>query len=462
MTRPGPGVRALVMGLGRFGGGLGSARHLLREGCRVTVTDLAEADTLEASLAVLSDEEKGAITWRLGTHDEADFTAAELVVVNPAVPPSSRFIQLAREAGARITSEVELFLEATRARLTLITGTQGKSSTAHLTAGLLREAGRKVTLAGNIGRSLLEELQHEDEDTELVVELSSYQLEALPPEARHLAKADVAIITNLLVDHMARHGTKERYHAAKGRIAELVRPGGLLLVPAGTELPPREGLRIASFASDTAADYAVNDGHFTGPDGALAREAHLKLPGAYQRANALAALAAASERGLTGAQLDSALPKLDGLEHRSQELGTFGPHATRVIDNAVSTTPDSTQSAFEATSPARVILLIGGHSKRMPMGALVAACRQRLVHLIAFGEAAAEFEAPFAAAGSSTHRTPTVEAAVALGLDLAGPGDVLLFSPAGSSFDAYSNFKERAEAFRAALPTNSPSTYPQD
>jgi len=464
MTRPGPEVRALVMGLGRFGGGLGSARHLLRLGCAVTVTDLAAADTLEASLAVLTDDEKGAITWRLGTHDEADFAAAELVVVNPAVPPSSRFIALAREAGARITSEVELFLEATSARLILITGTQGKSSTAHLTAGLLREAGRKVTLAGNIGRSLLAELQHEDEDTEYVVELSSYQLEALPSDARHLAKADVAIITNLLVDHIARHGTTQSYHAAKRRIAELVRPGGLLLVPAGTDFAP-PGLRTATFATQAADYYTLEDAHFTGPQGALAEEAHLTLPGDYQRTNALAALAAASERGLTYAELDTALPKLGGLEHRSQELGAFGPHATRVIDNAVSTTPDSTQSALEATGTEPVILLIGGHSKHMPMDALVAACRTRLVHLIAFGEAAVEFEAPFAAAGLATHIAPTVEAAVALGFDLARPGDTLLFSPAGSSFDAYSNFKQRAMAFRATLPplhASCPSTRPPD
>jgi UDP-N-acetylmuramoylalanine--D-glutamate ligase len=432
-------------------------------GCDVTVTDLASEASLARSLESLEPAELAAIRLRLGQHDEADFTHADLVVVNPAVPQASRFIAVARAAGARITSEVELFLEVAGAHLTLITGTQGKSSTAHLTAGLLAKSGRNVRLAGNIGRSLLAELATLQPDDELVIELSSYQLDALPRATESLAKADVAVVTNLLVDHLARHGDVASYHRAKLRIAELVRPGGLLLLPAGASLPADVAAHVeehritcAHFACEAPADFEIEGSHFTGPDGALAEVSSLKLPGAYQRSNALAALAVARTRGLDAAQLDTALAQLGGLEHRSQELGLFGPHATRVINNAVSTTPDSTQSAFEATADAPVVLLVGGRSKAMAMDDLVAACGKRLAALVAFGEAADEFAAAFAAAGHAPHKVATVEAAVRLGLELARPGDVLLFSPAGSSFDTYTNFEQRAGAFLAALGQASP------
>lgn len=463
MTGALAGTRALVMGLGRFGGGLGVTRYLLSQGAAVTVTDLALEGTLAASLASLTDAETRAVQWRLGQHVDADFDAAELVVVNPAVPPTSPYLARARANGARITSEVELFLAAAEAHLVLVTGTQGKSSTAHFSAGLLASDGRRVRLAGNIGRSLLAELDSLGPHDEVVIELSSYQLDALPPDTRALAKAEVAVITNLLSDHLARHGDLASYHAAKLRIAELVRPGGLVLLAASIPETPalaarlaERGLRCATFSCDEPATFALADGAFTGPSGRLADIASLALSADWQRPNALAALAVAAERGISVNVLDSAIQELTGLEHRSQELGRFGPAATRVIDNGVSTTPDSTQAALESAGSAPVVLLIGGRSKGLPLDELVAASTGRLAHVVAFGEAAPEFAGAFEAAGFRAHQVPSVEAAVALGLQLAAPGETVLFSPAGSSFDAYSNFKQRAEAFLAALGPGNP------
>ena len=187
----------------------------------------------------------------------------------------------------------------------------------------------------------------------------------------------------------------------------------------------------------------------------------MELSAEWQRPNALAALAVAAERGIPSEALDSALRGLTGLEHRSQELGRFGPASTRVIDNGVSTTPDSTQAALESAGEAAVVLLIGGQSKELPLDALVGSGAGRLAHVVAFGAAAPEFATAFAAAGFQAHQVPTVEAAVALGLELAAPGETLLFSPAGSSFDAYANFQQRANAFRAALAASNPRPAPR-
>lgn len=453
--------RALVMGLGRFGGGLGVCRWLLAEGYAVTVTDLAPAASLADSIAALEPAEREAITWRLGAHDEADFQAAELVVVNPAVPPTSRFIEHARAHGARITSEVELYLAAARdIHLVAITGTQGKSSTAHLTHGLLTTAGLDARLAGNIGRSLLQGLDAAA-PRHVVAELSSYQLEALPPDTTPLAKVDVAIVTNLLSDHLARHGDVPSYHRAKLRILDLVRPGGLALLPASAALDAlltatqsarldSGDLRCARFQDTpavSAASYRIGTHAFEGPHGPLAPLADLALPGAHQRFNALAALAAA--RALTERPL--ALSALTGLAHRCEPLGRFGPADTLVIDNGVSTTPDSTLSAVLA-APGPVILLMGGQSKSMPLDELLAGAAPRLKRVLTFGAARDEFASAFIQAGVAAEGFVEVEAAVARAFEVAGAQDCVLFSPAAASFDAYRNFAERARAFRAALP----------
>ena len=458
--------RVLVMGLGRFGGGLGVCRWLLARGEHVTVTDLASAAALEAPLAALTATERAAITWRLGEHVEADFAAAELVVVNPAVPTTSRFIQHARANGATITSEVELYLRATQTaapRLVLVTGTQGKSSTAHLIAGLIQAAGEPVTLAGNIGRSLLEGLPHltAQPRATTVIELSSYQLDALPADTQDLAKAPVVVITNLLIDHLARHGTENAYHRAKLRLLDLVADGGLALLPESANvadlLTPEQierlatgALRIARFQDQlgpSEAAFQLGPSSFQGPSGPLAPLSDLKLPGDYQRFNALAALAAV--RTLDIAPLD--LKSITGLEHRSEVLGRFGEHATLVIDNGVSTTPDSTLSAILA-APAPVILLIGGQSKNMALETLVSVARPHLSRVVTFGAARDEFADAFIQTGVAVEKVSNVHAAVALALAAAQPGETLLFSPAAASFDAYTNFKARALDFRAALP----------
>ena len=172
------GRRATVMGLGLFGGGVETARFLAGIGMRVTVTDQRPAEKLAESIRALQGVP---LHYELGGHRERDFDDTDLVVANPAVAPSSPFLALARAAGVPITSEIELFLEACPARVVLVTGTQGKSSTSHALHHFLRAAGFGAHLGGNIGRSLLGSLEQLGERDWVVLEISSYQLEALSP-----------------------------------------------------------------------------------------------------------------------------------------------------------------------------------------------------------------------------------------------------------------------------------------
>ena len=422
------GVRALVMGVGRFGGGAGAARFLTREGARVTVTDLRSAAELPEARTELSGLE---LEWVLGEHRARDFERAELVVANPAVSPRSEWLRLARESGARVTTEVELFLAASRCRRVAVTGTQGKSSSVRFLLELLLAAGVRAVLGGNAGGSLLDRLDDLDEDAVAVLELSSYQLEHLgaPPEsARGLEAAGV---TQLLDDHLERHGGREGYSAAKRRIAELLEPGrplylggGLHLDPAWRELP---GAR---------------------PVPELPATGDLDLPG-FQRSNLALALAlAAAVTGRTADDLLAPRPNLSTPPHRFEELPPLG--GVRVVDNGVSTTPDSTAAALrELDRP--TVWLAGGQDKGLDWAPALEAARGRVRAAVCFGACAPRLTLALREAGVPAVRSRDLGPAVRLAVGLARDGDALLFSPAAASFDAYPNFLERARAFRHAL-----------
>ncbi len=444
-------TRALVMGLGSFGGGLGMTRHLVRSGHEVTVTDLRSAEDLASPLAAL---EGLGVRTVLGRHEERDFEDAGLVVVNPAVRPDHPLVGLARARGARVTSATELFLERVRARVVCVTGTQGKSSTCHLLAGLVNGAGGRAHLGGNIGGSLFDVLEDIAPRDVVVLELSSYQLEALEdPDrlAREAREIEAVAITNVLADHLERHGSLEAYRAAKRRILSLLAEGGTAVLPleggppAAWEPPRGRVLRRSVVAP---ADLCLQDGAFSVEDTIVAPLDALRLAGAFQRENALTALGLARALGFSASALAAALPRIDGLDHRLQRLEPVAGH--EVWDNGVSTTPDSTVAAL-ASFDEPVQLLVGGRAKDLPLDELLACCRERAAGVVCFGEAASAWSDRFEAAGVPCAVAKTVEDAVRLALDLAPEGAPLLFSPAAASFDAYPNFRARALAFRRAV-----------
>lgn len=449
------GLPVTVMGLGLFGGGATVARHLARRGARVTVTDQRTETELAPAVRAL---EGIPLRFVLGEHRTEDFTRTGLVVANPAVSPRSPFLAAARSAGVPITSEAALFLESCPARIAAVTGTQGKSSTCNTLFQLLRGAGHPAHLGGNIGQSLLDETERMGADDVVVLELSSYQLEVLPselgtPGAR--PRVESVCCVNVLPDHLERHGTLQEYARAKGRILELaLAAGGTAVLPAedpwiaGWSVP---GLaRVEAWFERVVPDALhFRDGEFRLGTEVLGHVDELRLPGLFQRNNTLLALGMARLLGAAPERLAAVVPDVRGLPHRLEDLGLFEGH--RVIDNGVSTTPDSTTSAVLSMRPG-FTLLVGGKAKELPLDELVSACRSRVRAVIVFGSAASAFVPAFEAGGIEVHATPTVRAAVELAFEHMLAGEELLFSPACASFDAYLNFKERALDFRAALP----------
>ena len=215
------GRDVLVMGLGRFGGGVDVAKFAAAAGAKVTVTDLASAEQLADSISQL--REFPQIEYHLGAHEAADFEAADIVVANPAVPWDSDFLEIARRHDKFITTQTNIFFELCPATIIGITGANGKSTTSALTAHLLyaglEQKGfeyRNVFLSGNIGNQpLLTMLDQLSADDLVVLELSSFQTEQL---SRIKKAPKVALLRNLTPNHLDRHGTFEAYCAAKENI----------------------------------------------------------------------------------------------------------------------------------------------------------------------------------------------------------------------------------------------------
>jgi len=486
------GRNVTVMGLGLFGGGTGAARWALRQGAIVTVTDLRSADVLADSAASLR-AEPGAerLSFALGSHGEREFRDADLVIVNPAVPPASPWLRIAREAGTEITTATALLLERLRCRVVAITGTHGKSSTARFACDLIRAASppaSRVLLGGNIGGSLLDETIALGPGDVVVLELSSYQLEHLANLESALT-VDVAAITNIGVDHLERHGSLEAYRGAKLALLDLVPSGGTAILPfRGVDRESVERVGRTHLTHGAGGDIAVGTDdvvRLAAPPRAtvaLGDASALQVPGTFQRDNLAVALAAAHALGLDPGRLARAVPTLRGLPHRMESLGTFEiPRAQRqveVVDNGVSTTPESTLAVVaalsaEARGAGARILVAGGQAKR---GVDDASLAERLAQdgwtLVPFGAAAERLATAGRAAGAKVvglddgEWPGSAEEAAAVAFHVAGqaplesgdpagapedPLPIVLFSPACASFDRYPNFEARAMAFRGAV-----------
>ncbi len=440
-----------ILGLGASG--MAAARLALNRGGTVYVSDLrTDAQAAEGGARL---RELGAAV-ELGGHDEERIAASDTVVVSPGIPPDAPVLRALRDRGVGWISEPELAFRFLRRPLIAITGTNGKTTTAALTAWLLHQGGVDVALGGNIGQALgpaASELVLRDPQPEWHVwEVSSFQLADIDR-----FRPDIGVFTNLAPDHLDRYATVEDYYADKARIFENASPDSrwvlngddpALLDLAGDAPGERWYFSLVSRArrggllqGDVLA-LAMGDGEVE----PLLPRSELRLLGAHNASNALAAAVAARLVGVPAAAVGAGLRSARALPHRLQTVTERD--GVLWVDDSKATNVAATASAVKSLSRPLVILL-GGKDKGEELGTLATALEGKVRAAVTYGAAgeriakALEGRVPVIQAGSDFQEV------VAAARREARPGDMVLLSPACSSFDMFRDYEERGDRFAA-------------
>ncbi len=437
---------ALIMGLGNFGGGLDSALFASKYCKNVLVTDMLGRDKLEAGISSL--EGRPNIQLRLGEHLESDFAVADVVILNPAVRPDNKYVQIAREGGAVISSQMEIFFANCPAPIVGITGANGKSTTTKLTWHLLDygiKSGalkfRKAWLGGNIGNMpLLTELENITKDDIVVLEISSFQAELLGSSG---AAPDISVLINITPNHLDRHGTFEAYCAAKENLFTNQKAGKL---KAPISIFNAEDDITAGMYDRYSRDKNRKCIKFNADDVPVSVKANFPLPGRINQSNLAAAMAVAANFGLGEKDAAQAVKTFKGLPHRLELVAQGG--GVRWYNDSKATTPPSTMVALQSFSEP-IILIAGGYDKKLPfdeMGAvaakkakaaiLIGVTAEKIAHAIeqGKGDCVIYMEKTFAGA---VNRADAISKA----------GDVVVLSTACASFDMFVNYEQRGEIF---------------
>jgi UDP-N-acetylmuramoylalanine--D-glutamate ligase len=447
----------VVVGLARQG--KAAARYLAARGAKVTVSDRKTADQLAAEVAELEGLD---IEFILGGHPPELLEGADLLCLSGGVPAGLPLAQQARRRGIRLTNDAQLFLEAAPAPTIGITGSAGKTTTTALVgrmaAAALAPKGQRAWVAGNIGRSPLADIDHMSAGDWIVLELSSFQLELMT------ASPHVAAVLNVTPNHLDRHQTMEAYRAAKARILEFQGPQDVAVLgredPGAWSLRDRVRGRVVSFGVTRPVE---GDGTFvkegaiwwSGREGEtlLLETAAIELRGAHNLSNVLAASAIAAASGFSPEAIRAGVLGYRGEPHRMMFVRHVG--GADWYDDSIATAPERALAALRSFDEP-LILLAGGRDKDLPWSDFAQIVIRRVDHVVLFGEAGPLIELALRSAmeGSTDmrletlDRVPGLDEAVDAAARRAAPGDVILLSPGGTSFDEFPDFAARGDRFQ--------------
>ena len=467
------GVKVAIIGAAREGTAL--ARYLAACGAQVTLSDTKPAEALGKALAAL---EGLPVRLALGGNP-ADLLAADVLFTSPGVPPTAPIVVQAREQGVPISSEPRLFIQSCEALVVGITGSSGKTTTTTLTGRMYAAAGRRTWVGGNVGQPLTERLLGAERPEVAVMELSSFQLELFAPEyqgpavevrrspaSRLISVAgwspQIAAITNITPNHLDRHPSMEDYIRAKTNILRFQRPEDAAVLnaddPVTASLVPQAKGRVFTFSLETpVAEGAYLYGEelmlrHQGHERRLCRVEEVKLRGRHNLANILAAACCALAGGVELAAMHQVASTFTGVAHRLETVGVR--RGVTYVNDSIATSPERAMAALCAYREP-LVLLAGGRDKHLPWDAWAELVRERVRVVVAFGEAVPivvgaleRAKSRGGAPGPSVHPVASLEEAVELAARLARPGEVVLLSPGGTSFDAFEDFEARGNRFR--------------
>jgi UDP-N-acetylmuramoylalanine--D-glutamate ligase len=465
--------RVIVIGAARQGIALG--RFLLIHGARVVINDQKtsnQLDTARQSLNVLDGHNASRIEWVLGSHPISLLDGADVVCVSGGVPLDLPLIKETQHRGIPLTNDSQIFLEECPCRTIGITGSAGKTTTTSLVGKIADTAinsspdgealYRKVWVGGNIGSPLIAVVDDMEANDLAILEISSFQLELMT------SSVNIACVLNITPNHLDRHATMEAYIAAKSRVLEYQTehdtavlgrddPGAWRLLEKvngkicsfGRAMPP-EGMQGAFIEGEWVCLW---DGETVTR---VLRQSEIPLLGWHNVENVLAAYTISHAAGLPTKAMREAIIAFTGVPHRLEWVNFW--KGADWYNDSIATAPERVMAAIHSfESPVDIhrpiVLLAGGRDKNLPWNDLAELIHARVDHLILFGEAAGKVAA---AVGNNEHCTRPytiemctgLEQAVKVAARVVEPGDIVLLSPGGTSFDEFRDFEERGEAFK--------------
>lgn len=391
-------------------------------------------------------------------------TSFDLCISSPGIPHTSAFATSAEAHAQELISEPEFAWRESRAQVSwlAVTGTNGKTTTTSMLTEMLKRAGRDARAVGNIGKLITAELESADEHTTFVAELSSFQL-----DETSTLKPRAAIVLNITPDHLEWHGSMKAYAEAKAKIFAAQTSDDLSIVSIddaycqgfAEELLAKEAKgekRMCALSVETVPSacfaYAAYLQKSTlclrvaGKEVTLCERAELLLEGLHNAQNALAAAAAAYEVGVSVEIIVEVLKSFSALEHRIEPVATVD--RVRFVNDSKGTNTDATIKALGAFEPKEIIVLLGGHDKHTDLTDLVMQVQKTCKTAVCYGEAGPRIYEALVAAGVQTELTAHMREAFTAALEHAEAGNVVLLSPACSSFDEFSGMAERGRVFK--------------
>ena len=429
-----------ILGLARSG--IAAAKLAKKAGFEVFVSDAAVNEELIEKAKALNelgiDVEVGGHTPRV--------LQSDLLVVSPGVPLSIDVIKAAREMGIPVISEIEFAFRFEKGRVVAVTGSNGKSTTATLIARILEDSGEKVFLAGNIGKPYSDVVTSTSSDSITVLELSSFQLEAI-----YSFSAFVGILLNLAPDHLDRYDTVDDYYRAKFRLFETQKPGSYAVLNIDQpEVAKLEGKIVADVLPFTMCDGRVNGAWLSNSiimrrDEPILRKDEIGIPGPHNLANALASVAATIPFEVPKESLAETLRRFSGIEHRLERFLLW--NGILFVNDSKATNPESLRFAL-LSFDRPIVLIAGGYDKGADFSYLSGLVTKKVKAAVFTGATAKKMAQQIGGAAGFSTVVKDFQEAVETAINLAKKGDVVLLSPGCASFDAFKNFEHRGRVFK--------------
>jgi UDP-N-acetylmuramoylalanine--D-glutamate ligase len=446
------GKKVLVIGAARSG--VAAARFLSERGARVALNDRKPIEEWTEDARGLKAEGVGLVagdvpSWLLDQ--------IELVVLSPGVPSKSIPVRYAERAGAEVIGEVELAWRYLRGRVVGITGTNGKTTTTSLIFAMLRDAGLTVQVGGNIGTPLISLVESSREDGWTVAELSSYQLETIRD-----FRPTVAVVLNLMPDHMDRYETINDYAAAKHRIFRNQTAEDVAVLNADDEIVASWARGLNAHVVRFSTTRELDEGLFLrgreivsrtreGGERVLMMREDIRLRGMHNVENVIASLSVGLACGASPDSMRETVRHFAPVEHRLELVTAID--GIEFYNDSKATNVDAALKALEAFEDAegQVVLILGGRGKNAPYAPLAPLVRAKARALVLIGEDAGRIENELREFAPTVERADDMHDAVRRAQALARRGDIVLLAPACASFDMFESYEHRGRVFKETV-----------